>query len=213
MGEKTGIKWTDLLFRVNRFVAFPTQRQAVAYFKSKFWIFGEVFNMMSDKVAAFIIATVLTGECVSTKNVITPIRISSRESLSFSFFRFAVFIRMIIRAAFCVLSSLYAHFDARFYCMSFTEPVLGYAFSFFAHSQLSFRGVLFPFECRDSAFVTLFYFNPSTGKATTKTSIMPGSIYSEIVNFKPQFALIAPLKTGLDFLNNILNRYTYFIRE
>jgi len=122
MAEDSKIEWTDHTFNpwrltswmrmilastfsnwnrleVNSFVAVPTQREAVRYFKPKGRVISERLDVMGLEVASLSVTAVLAGITVPNINVVSPSLILGRSAVTLVSLVFSVAVGVVIFSA------------------------------------------------------------------------------------------------------------------
>lgn len=145
---KTKIEWCDYtLFGMHTLVAFLTNSKPIIYIKTKLWKISKFFNMMSDKISTFTIATLTTSKFVAEKNIIPPAFIISRGSLISTLLYSAILIAWRVFALWASFSGNSTNLSSRFKRVFCSKPIMHLSFfGSLAHFFSRFFAHLFPFH-------------------------------------------------------------------
>ncbi len=216
--SKTPIEWTEqtwnpVLLAVNFLVAVSAQCQAVRNFKTQFWKFRKLFDVMRVKIAAFDVTAMLTSKIVSLENKLAPVSI---------FDAFSYFFVQRCNTAFPILISLPASSAPRLtqFCRYFLFGFKSVSFiksifiiqSSLTHKFARFKRMSSSFKVPGSAFCVLFAFNSFAKNTLRRQSVKAAVINVEIVTFLPRTTFETPFQMSAQIFKIFINTYSNFIR-
>lgn len=217
MALNTEISWCDhtlnsSMLGVNGFVAFFAKCKAVGKFKSQFRIISKWFDMVSTKIPAAIIPTVLASEFITEEHTRSPLLVFFAKSYSPSLSSFAIFVHVTFGPAVVFVNSSFADFKPRFKRVCFSSHWGLPRFGIDGELRPVFFGMPMPLECGYSSLVTFLDLYASACLARRVPAIKTSIINVETFFGPPLLALHATLEAEKHKIGVILRRYSSLFR-
>lgn len=207
MAENTHISWaTHLCSVVKLMMAVVAKRYPVRYYKAKFRIVRERFNVMSVKIPAAIIAAVLAAEFVANVHVKAPSFIFCAESYIMTFCALSILVGMTGRTANCCSTESLTDFFASLYRVLYPQSLTWDSLFLKTHGELCFCGMSMALESRDPALRAYRSFDPPTAKAFRFPPVIARAIVCEFFSFFPVFTPRASEESGCDAREKLFER-------
>jgi hypothetical protein len=223
MGEKTGITWTDSLlpkmlaafqlsliadaigFEMPNFMAVVAKSDTVGNIITQFGMTSKRLDVMSTKISAFIITTILTSEIVACKNGGTPNGILGLSTIIKRALRAPV--REIVShcAAWGSRSGGGADLQFSFGSMQFAKSGFQALMAFALLAPRFFR-MDFAFERRYPTFGRFSFFHATANETRRVNTIRATFVFPKPINWFPGFTACASFQSRCNVGNIFINR-------